>query len=157
MRRLILAALLLLAFAPAALAIQPDEILDDPVLEERARELSKGLRCVVCQNESIDTSNAEIARTMRLKVRERLVEGDSDAEVMDYMVSRYGDYVLMRPPVRPSTYALWFGPAVILLLGALGVALYLGRRRRQPAGVPPDLTPEERARVEALIEERRGS
>ena len=104
----------LFLWAAAAQAVQPDEVLDDPVLEERARALSAEIRCVVCQNESIDTSNAPLARDLRLLVRARLEAGDSDQEVLDYLVARYGDFVLLRPPVRPSTYLLWFGPALLL-------------------------------------------
>src|SRR3546814_8109266 len=107
MRRLLLVLSLLLA-APA-LAVEPSEMLDDPVLEQRARDLSAEIRCVVCQNESIDSSNAEIARELRLLVRERLVAGDSDQQVLDYLVARYGDFVLLRPPMKPATYLLWFG------------------------------------------------
>src|SRR3546814_8042783 len=107
MRRLLLVLSLLLA-APA-LAVEPSEMLDDPVLEQRARDLSAEIRCVVCQNESIDSSNAEIAHELRVLVRERLVAGDSDPEVLDYLVARYGDFVLLRPPMKPSTYLLWYG------------------------------------------------
>ena len=129
-----LAGLLLLALAwsaPPAIAVEPDEILEDPALEARARDISAGLRCLVCQNESIDASNAELAKDLRILVRERLVAGDSDEEVRAFMVARYGDFVLLKPPVKPETYLLWFGPAAILLLGALGVGVYL--RRRAPA------------------------
>jgi cytochrome c-type biogenesis protein CcmH len=104
-------AVLLLVFAVPAFAVEPDEILDDPVLEARARDLSAEIRCVVCQNESIDSSSAGIARDLRILLRERLVAGDSDAEVKDFLVARYGDYVLLRPPVKPATYLLWFGPS----------------------------------------------
>src|SRR3546814_6727246 len=90
---------------------------DPPVLEQRARDLSAEIRCVVCQNESIDSSNAEIARELRLLVRERLVAGNSDQQVLDYLVARYGDFVLLRPPMKPATYLLWFGPFLILLIG----------------------------------------
>lgn len=148
---------LLLVFAGPALAVDPDEILDDPVLEQRARDLSKQLRCVVCQNESIDTSNAEIAKTMRLVVRERLLAGDSDDDIMAYMVSRYGEYVLMEPKLRPGTYLLWFGPAILLAIGGLGVFFYLRRRPSSAVGGAPDLTPEERARLDALMKEREES
>ena len=143
-----LAALLLLALAwplawsaPPAGAVEPDEILDDPVLESRARDISAGLRCLVCQNESIDASNAELAKDLRVLVRERLLAGDSDEEVRDFMVARYGDFVLLKPPVKPETYALWFGPAAILLLGALGVGLYLRRRAPARASAPDAAEP----------------
>lgn len=142
-------------FAPSALAVQPDEILDDPVLEARARSLSQEIRCVVCQNESIDSSNADIARDLRIIVRERLVEGDSDQEVLDYLVARYGDFVLLRPPVRPGTYLLWFGPAVILLLGALGVAVYLRRSKGAKAvATAAPLSADEQARLKQLLDDK---
>ena len=147
-----LLALMLLAAALPALAVEPDEILDDPGLEARARVLSKDIRCLVCQNESIDSSNAEMAKDLRVLVRERLVAGDSDQEVFDYLVARYGDYVLLEPPMRPRTYLLWFGPALLLLLGGLGVALFF-RGRRKAAAQPAPLTAAERRRIEALLEE----
>ena len=99
---------------PPAHAIQPDEVLADPALEARAREIGRELRCLVCQNQSIDDSDADLARDLRVLVRERLQAGDSDRQVVDYVVSRYGDFVLLRPPVKPATYALWFGPLLIL-------------------------------------------
>ena len=137
--------------AGAALAVQPDEVLDDPVLEERARELSKGLRCLVCRNESIDESNAELARDLRLLVRERLVEGDSDEEVIDFLVARYGEYVLLAPRATGSSLILYIaGPA--MLLAALGIAaVYLRRRRSQPETA--GLSAEERARLAELMDE----
>lgn len=149
MRALLLAFALLLT-APA-LAVEPDEMLDDPVLEQRARDLSAEIRCVVCQNESIDSSNAEIARELRVLVRERLLAGDTDQQVLDYLVARYGDFVLLRPPVKPSTYLLWFGPFLILLIGAVAVVVYF---RRQPtAAAPPALSVEEEARLARLLAE----
>jgi len=118
--------------AQAAFAVEPDEMLDDPVLEARARELSKKVRCVVCQNQDIDSSNAGVARDLRLLVRERLVAGDTDDEVLAFLVARYGDYVLFSPPWKPSTYALWLAPGVMILLGAGAVGTILvGARRRQ--------------------------
>ncbi len=146
------AAVAALAVLPPALALMPDEILEDPALEARARALSKDLRCVVCQNESIDSSNADIARQMRLVVRERLVEGDNDQQVLDYLQARYGDYVLMKPPIKPETYLLWYGPAVVLVLGGLGAAVYLWRRPRAGAA-PEPLSAEERARLRRLLDE----
>lgn len=137
--------------APAA-ALMPDEILNNPDLEARARALSKDLRCVVCQNESIDSSNAEIARQMRLVVRERLVAGDSDGQVLDFLQARYGDYVLMKPPIKPETYLLWYGPAVVLLLGGIGVGFYL-LRRPKAAEVAEPLSDSERARLKRLLDE----
>ena len=150
MRRLVF--LLVLLLAPPAFAVEPDEMLDDPALEQRARDLSAEIRCVVCQNESIDSSNAEIAHELRVLVRERLVAGDSDREVRDYLVARYGDYVLLRPPMKPQTYLLWYGPFVVLLLGALGVFVYFRHLRAAPA-VPPGLSAEEEARLARLLAE----
>jgi cytochrome c-type biogenesis protein CcmH len=151
-----LAALAVLAFALTALAVEPDEILDDPVLEGRARELSEDIRCLVCQNESIDSSNAELAKDLRILVRERLVAGDSDQEVLDYLVERYGDFVLLNPPFKPQTYLLWFGPAAILLLGGLAVAAYFRQRRRDagPAPAPaPALNAEEQKRLSEILKD----
>jgi cytochrome c-type biogenesis protein CcmH len=130
-------------------ATSPDEILADPVLEQRARELGKELRCLVCQNQSIDDSDAELARDLRQIVRERLVAGDSDAEIIAFLTARYGDFVLLKPPVKPATWGLWFGPALVLLGAGAGIALYL--RRRRSSSPPPALSAEERARLEALL------
>jgi len=127
--------------------------LEDPVLEERARDLQREIRCVVCQNESIDSSQAEIARDLRALVRERLAAGDSDEEVRHYLVARYGDYVLFRPPVRRDTWLLWFGPTILLLIGAGGLAIAVLRRRRRGQPAPPALSPEETARLENLLQE----
>lgn len=138
-----------LAWLPAA-AVEPSEMLKDPALEARARDISRGLRCVVCQNESIDESNADLAHDLRVLVRERLVAGDSDAQVVQYIVDRYGDFVLLRPPVKPATYLLWASPAILLLIAAATIAIYLRRHRVAPTA-PPPLTPEEQARVTALL------
>lgn len=141
-------ALLMIAALPA-LALEPEEILDDPALEARARQLSLEVRCVVCQNQSIDDSPAQIAADMRRAIRERLVAGDGDDQVLAFLVDRYGDYVLLRPPFRPGTYLLWFGPGLVLLIGAIGVAWSLRRRANQPE--PDPLTPDERAAVDRLL------
>ncbi len=143
----------LLLFTGPAGAVMPDEVLDDPALEVRARGLSKDIRCLVCQNESIDTSNADLARELRILVRERLTAGDSDREVLDFLVARYGDYVLLRPPFKPGTYLLWFGPGFLLLLGGVAVAAYFARRRRQPEAAEAPLTAEERRRLGRLLGE----
>ena len=120
-------ALILIFFATSVFAVEPDEILSDPVLETRARDISTNLRCVVCQNEAIDSSNAGVARDLRLLVRERLMLGDTDSQVYDYVVARYGDFVLFKPRWKPSTYALWLAP----FLGALiGLFIVLGMFRR---------------------------
>ena len=130
-------------------ATSPDEMLADPALEQRARALSKQLRCLVCQNQSIDDSNADLADDLRRLVRERLVAGDSDQEIIDFLTARYGDFVLLRPPVEPATWGLWFGPAALLLLGAGGVAIHLRRRRRAE---PEALSAAERAHLDALLQ-----
>ena len=144
--------LILVLLAMPAWAVQPGEMLDDPALEARARTISKDLRCVVCQNQSIDDSDAHLARDLRVLVRERLVAGDSDREVVDYVVSRYGDFVLLNPPFKPATYALWFAPPAIAGLGILAVFLFYRRRRTGVVATAPEpLTEEERKRVERLI------
>lgn len=145
----LLALLLLLLLAGPGLA--QELRLQDPELEARARALQREIRCVVCQNESIDSSQAGIAQDLRVLVRERLAAGDSDEEVRAYLVDRYGDYVLFRPPVRPGTWLLWFGPALVLGLGAGGIAIAVLRRRRSDREAPSALDPEERARLEALL------
>ena len=140
---------LCLALAPGlARAVQPDELLADPKLEARARTLSAELRCMVCQNQSIDDSGAQLARDLRLLVRERLTAGDTDQQVLDYLVARYGDFVLLKPPLDRETALLWAMP--VLVLGAGGVGLWLARRRgAKPAAVAP-LSRDEQARVDEL-------
>ena len=153
MRRIMAAfALLMLLALPAAHAVQPDEIMSDPAKEARARELSRELRCMVCQNQSIDDSDAPLARDLRLLVRERIGAGDSNAQVLDFLVARYGEFVLLKPRFERQTLLLWLlGP--LLLIGG-GVALWLQIRRRALSGadVPaPPLTPDEQARLAALM------
>ncbi len=150
MRTLFLAITIIVAGLAPAWAVLPDEILDDPVLEVRARELSQEIRCLVCQNQDIDSSNADLARDLRILVRERLVAGDSDDDVKAFLVARYGDFVLFNPPVKPTTYLLWFGPALIVLLGAGGVVAYFTRRRRRQ-NEPTPLSAAERQRLERLL------
>ena len=118
----------LLVLAQPGHAVEPDEILSDPVLEQRARDISAELRCVVCQNANIDASNAAVARDLRILVRERLVAGDTNADVIDYVHARYGDFVLFRPPWKPSTYLLWIGPFALLVLAAFGTAMAMRHR-----------------------------
>lgn len=147
MRALILALSLLIALP--ALAVQPDEVLSDPALEARAREISKVLRCPVCQGETIDDSNAPISRDLRLIIRERLVAGDTDAEVVGYIVARYGEGVLFKPPAQGVNLVLWLaGPA--LLLAGIAVALTAGRRRVVPEA---QLSAEEEARVKEILKD----
>lgn len=141
----------LLVIAAPAHAVEPDEILSDPVLETRARAISEGLRCLVCQNQSIDDSAAPLARDLRVIVREHLKAGDSDDAIRDYLVHRYGDFVLLKPPFERSTLLLWGTPALVVVLGGLGLL-----RRRRAADVPAPLTAEEQARVAALMADTRG-
>lgn len=147
---------LILITAPTGtvVAVQPDEVLDDPALEARAREISTELRCVVCQNQSIDDSDAELARDLRLLVRERLVAGDTDEEVVSYIVARYGDFVLLRPPWQPNTYALWLAPPLMAFaIATLAVMFFRAYQRRRIAGQGPDpLSPDDRAELDALVE-----
>lgn len=136
--------------ATAAHALEPGEALDDPALEARARAISQELRCLVCQNESIDDSAAPLARDLRRLVRERLVAGDTDEEVLDYIVARYGEYVLLRPRMNPRTWLLWLGPFLAALLGAAGIVWFV--RRRKSAAVPA-LTEAEEARLREIVNE----
>ena len=144
-------ALLLPILHGPALAVQPSEMLKDPKLESRARELGRDLRCLVCQNQSIDDSDADLARDLRVLLRQRLVAGDSDAQAKQYLVDRYGDYVLLDPPFKASTLVLWLGPPALALL-AVGMAVSYYRRRN--ATVKPEavtLSEEERHRLAALL------
>ena len=143
-------ALATLAAGPGWGATSPDEILPDPVLEKRARALGKELRCLVCQNQSIDDSDAPLAKDLRRIVRERLVAGDSDAAIKRHLVERYGDFVLLEPPFKPATWLLWLGPFLVLAAGAILVAAFLRGRPAAPAE-PDDLDPAERRRLEALL------
>jgi cytochrome c-type biogenesis protein CcmH len=137
--------------ASPAFAVQPDEIMGDPAKEARARDLSRELRCMVCQNQSIDDSEAPLARDLRLLVRERIAAGDSDNQVMDFLVARYGEFVLLKPRVNQHTLVLWLLPPLALVGG--GLALWLHNRRRKSAGDPPllHLSEEEETRIERLI------
>jgi cytochrome c-type biogenesis protein CcmH len=148
MRRLLLAAAFLFAAFPA-FAVNPDEVLADPALEARARALSSQLRCMVCQNQSIDDSNAELARDLRLLVRERLKDGDSDEAVIDYVVSRYGEFVLLNPRLRGETLLLWGAPIVLFLAGAAAMVLFVRRRGGKPTGTP--LSEAEKAELERAL------
>ena len=149
-----LALLLMLLMTMPAFAVEPDEMLKDPALEARAREISQALRCVVCQNQAIDDSAAEVAHDMRRAVRERLAAGDSDAQVMDFMVARYGDYALLKPPFKTRTLVLWLGTPAVLLLGMIG--LWFAARRRSAALGPAPLSDAERARLDALPDGKHG-
>jgi cytochrome c-type biogenesis protein CcmH len=148
MRSLLISALLLAASAAAA--IEPDEVLADPALEARARDLSREIRCVVCQSESIDDSNAPLARDLRILIRERISAGDSDGEVRAFLVERYGDFVLLKPRMRGNTLLLWFAPIGAALTAAGAAVLFLRRKRNEVRAAP--LTVEEQAALAALEE-----
>jgi cytochrome c-type biogenesis protein CcmH len=152
-RRVLAAAFALFALAGTARAVEPDEVLANPQLEARARAIGRELRCLVCQNESIDDSNATLAHDLRIILRERLVAGDSDQQATQYIVDRYGQFVLLKPPVEPATYALWFGPACLLLLAGAGTAFYLRRHRPGTADGPLPLDADEAHRIAELLGE----
>lgn len=139
--------------SPAALAVMPDEVLADPALEARARALSLELRCLVCQNQSIDDSAAPLARDLRIIVRERLVAGDSDDQVIAYLSQRYGSYVLLKPPLNAETLLLWLGPGLILVLSGGVFASYMRRRSNQIEPVSSQLTDDERRQLAVLNSE----
>ena len=140
--------LLALFFAGAAQAVKPDEVLADPALEARARALSEGLRCMVCQNQSIDESDADLARDLRILVRQRLAAGDTDQQVMDYIVSRYGEFVLLKPRFSLRNALLWGTPVLLLLAG--GAFILLGARSRRP-GLDSTLSAEEQAALDKML------
>lgn len=144
---------MLLAFGTPGLAVQPDEVLDDPAMEARARDLSAGLRCLVCRNESIDESNAELARDMRLLVRERLVEGDSNEQVMAFIVERYGEYVLLRPTTEGTNMILWIAAPTLFLIAFGSSIIYLRRRERAPELAGSGLNADEERRLKELLKE----
>jgi cytochrome c-type biogenesis protein CcmH len=148
---LFLAALMVATSAPA---VEPDEILSDAKLEARARAISMELRCLVCQNQSIDDSNAPLARDLRILVRERLKAGDSDDAVIGFLVARYGEFVLLRPTFGAHTFLLWLAPLTILLAAAGAIAWRLKRSAASPPPAEPALTAEEQAKLESLLEEK---
>ena len=150
-RRLLLAVTLLTALGTAAYAVEPSERLADPALEARARALSQELRCLVCQNQSIDESNADLAHDLRVLLRKRLAAGDTDKQALDYIVARYGLFVLLDPPFEPTTYLLWLTPPLLVL--GIGVLLVIRARRSLDSRLPP-LTEEEQARAAVLLGER---
>jgi cytochrome c-type biogenesis protein CcmH len=150
--RIVLALLIGLAAGPAG-AVQPDEILKDPQLESRAREISTELRCLVCQNQSIDDSDAPLARDLRLLVRERLRAGDSNSKVVEFLVDRYGDFVLLRPRLSAKTYALWIAPLLIFLAGLFLVRRVVIGNASTLASSPSELTDEERRKLKKYLEQ----
>ncbi len=139
--------------APSAHAVQPDEVLKDPALEERARALSAGLRCLVCQNQSIDDSDAPLAKDLRVLVRERLLAGDNDEEIIAFVVSRYGEFVLLKPRFTPYTWVLWLATPLLLIL-AIGGILYAYIRRATATATPSALTESEQAQLNRLLDKR---
>ncbi|MBY3129789.1 MULTISPECIES: cytochrome c-type biogenesis protein [Rhizobium] len=149
MRRLLLAVVLLLMAAPA-FAVNPDEVLADPALEARARALSAELRCMVCQNQSIDDSNADLAKDLRLLVRERISDGDNDEAVLTYIVSRYGEFVLLKPRVSMKTVLLWGAPVLLVLAGGLSLLVFARKRAGKPTG--SKLTADEQAKLSELLQ-----
>ena len=155
MRRSLAIVLALSLLSAPALAVQPDEILKDPALESRARTLSPELRCMVCQNQSIDDSDAPLAKDLRVLVRERLSAGDSDNQVIDFLVARYGEFVLLKPRVTAHTLLLWLAPFAALLIGGCGVIAFIRRRgnESQMARAQEQLTPAEQSRVAELLKE----
>lgn len=149
-------ALISITIMSPAYAVDPDEVLNDPALEARARVVGKELRCLVCQNQSIDDSDADLARDLRVLVRERITHGDSNEEVIDYVVSRYGDFVLLNPPFKLKTYALWFGPWVILLFGIGTIWVFYRRRHDADSTVSAPvnkLSDKDEARLKKLMDE----
>jgi cytochrome c-type biogenesis protein CcmH len=144
-------ALILMLLTTPLMAVQPDEVLDDPALEARARELSKGLRCLVCRNESIDESDASLARDLRLLLRERLVAGDDDVEAVDFIVARYGEYVLLNPDLKGANWLLWgAGPLMLLLAGGIGIAYTRGRAKAASPTEDP-LSADEQSKLDAIL------
>ena len=153
-----IAVFMVLQLATTVIAVQPDEMLADPKLEARARTLSRELRCMVCQNQSIDDSEAPLARDLRILVRERLKAGDGDAQVLDFLTARYGEFVLLKPPLTWHTALLWLAPSGVLMLGT--VTLIMARRRRMATGVSgaaePALTASEQERLARLLGSQAG-
>jgi cytochrome c-type biogenesis protein CcmH len=150
MRIFLILTILLAALTPSARAVEPNEMLKNPVLEARARAISRELRCLVCQNESIDDSNADLAHDLRLLLRQRLAAGDTDQQAIGFIVARYGDFVLLKPPVEPATYLLWFGPAALLILAAAFAFMFVSRRNRT-LPEPAPLSAEEKRRLDTLL------
>ncbi len=156
MKSVLLGTLVVLFLASPAFAVEPGEILKDPALEARAREVGRELRCLVCQNQSIDDSDADLARDLRVLVRDRIVAGDSNEDVIAYVVSRYGDFVLLNPPFKLKTYALWLGPAAFIVFGVFVLIIFY-RRSAAPgtaaSGKPAALSDAEKQKLARLLDE----
>tara|TARA_B100000989_G_scaffold160224_1_gene119638 strand:- start:4241 stop:4717 length:477 start_codon:yes stop_codon:yes gene_type:complete len=151
-RALSLVALSYLIHIQPIMAVQPNERLADPSLEERARMLSQNIRCLVCQNQSIDDSNATLAKDLRALVREKLTAGATNDEIFDFLVYRYGDFILLNPPFKPSTYVLWYGPLIFLIVGLLMTVLMIKKSKRRVSEKP--LSQEERVSLSKLLEQK---
>lgn len=147
----LLSLIFLLATGPALAAVSPDELLQDPEQESRARALAKELRCLVCQNQSIDDSDAPLAADLRRIVREQIVAGASDREIKSYLTDRYGDFVLLAPPVKPATYALWTLPFILFVIGAAGIAVFVRRNRTVALEADTSLSDDERRELETIL------
>jgi cytochrome c-type biogenesis protein CcmH len=154
MRRLLLGLAVAIGMASGALAVTPDEKLDDPVLEARARALSAELRCMVCQNQSIDDSDAPLAHDLRVLLRERIAAGDSDEDVMDFLVARYGEFILLKPRFSTQTALLWAAPVALLVAGGVAAFRVMRRRRAEPA-TPTSLSREETVELDRILSDRR--
>lgn len=155
MRRALASALLciLMALAGPGFAVLPDEVLPDPAQEARARALSAEIRCLVCQNQSIDDSDAALARDLRLLVREQIKEGKTDQGIREFLVERYGDFVLLKPPMRAGTWLLWYGPLIVFVIGVIGLIVFFRTRSGSGTAVAPTLSAEEQARVERMLDD----
>jgi cytochrome c-type biogenesis protein CcmH len=153
MLRSILSFVFVLFLLSPALAVNPDEVLDDPVLEERARSLSVGIRCLVCQNQSIDDSDAQLARDLRIIVREKLVEGLNDKQILDYLVERYGEFVLLKPRLNNQTILLWLLPLIALIIGAIIALKTFGATKRKEVTEVKDLSKDEKEKLSEILRE----
>jgi cytochrome c-type biogenesis protein CcmH len=155
LRALLAMVILLMAFRTSVLAVTFDEVLKDPKLETRARAISQGLRCVVCQNQSIDDSNAPLAHDLRVLLRERLLSGDTDEQALNYIVAPYGNFVLLRPPMQLNTLVLWIGPALFVMIGVIGFGRYLRTRPAdEGSATPATFTATEEERLAMLLDQR---
>jgi len=155
MKFALLSLILIMLFTASAKAVEPDELLEDPHLEARARALSIDIRCLVCQNQSIDDSDADLAKDLRKLVRKKLKEGASDEDIRKYLVARYGEFVLLRPRIKSDTYILWFGPVIILLAGIIGIFIFFLRHSKKNSIQPPlILSEDEEKRISELTNNR---